>query len=53
VPLGLGITGDIYVAVTKALGLPAIGVAVAFVALLVLVALWLISPLMLRSNRSG
>lgn len=53
VPLGLGITGDIYVAVTKALAQPAIGVAVALVALLVLVALWLISPLMLRSKRSG
>jgi len=53
VPLGLGITGDIYVAVTKALEQPAIGIAVALIALLVLVALWLISPLMLRSKRSG
>ena len=52
VPLGLGITGDIYVAVTKALEQPAMGVAVALVALLVFVALWLISPLMLRSKRS-
>jgi hypothetical protein len=53
VPLGLGITGDIYVAVTKALEQPAIGIAVALAALLVLAALWLVSPLMMRSKRSG
>jgi hypothetical protein len=53
VPLGLGITGDIYVAVTKALEQPAIGIAVALIALVVFVALWLISPLILRSKRSG
>jgi hypothetical protein len=53
VPLGLGITGDIYVAVTKALEKPAIGIAIALIALLVLVVLWLISPLMLRAKRSG
>jgi len=52
VPLGLGITGDIYVAVTKALEKPAIGIAVALVALAAFVGLWLVSPLMLRQKRS-
>ena len=53
IPLAAGIVGDLYVAVTKALEQPAIGAAVALIAFLVLAALWLVSPLMLRSKRSN
>jgi hypothetical protein len=48
VPLGGGIVGDLYVAVTKALDAPAIGAAVALGVAAVLIALWLIHPLLLR-----
>jgi hypothetical protein len=52
VPLGGGIVGDLYVAVGKALDAPAIGAAVALGAAVVLIALWLVHPLLLRA-RSG
>ena len=52
VPLGGGIVGDLYVAVGKALDAPAIGAAVALGAAMVLIALWLVHPLLLRA-RSG
>jgi Family of unknown function (DUF6328) len=51
VPLGGGIVGDLYVAVEKGLHQPAIAAAVAAVAFVGLVALWLIQPLMLRAKR--
>jgi hypothetical protein len=47
-PLALGIVGDLYVAVTKALETPAIGCAVALVAGLILATLWFVQPLVLR-----
>jgi hypothetical protein len=50
VPLGGGIVGDLYVAVTKALDTPAIGAAVALGVAAVLIALWLIHPLLLRAR---
>ncbi|MGB9367878.1 MAG: DUF6328 family protein [Xanthobacteraceae bacterium] len=51
VPLAGGIVGDLYVAVTKALDRPEIGAAVAVAALIVLAALWLVHPLLLRTRR--
>ena len=53
VPLAGGIVGDLYVAVTKALDRPAVGVAVAAAAFLVLAMLWLAHPLMLRARGKG
>jgi len=50
-PLGCGIVGDLYVAVTKALDRSDIGVAVAVAAFLILAALWLVHPLLLRARR--
>jgi hypothetical protein len=50
-PLGCGIVGDLYVAVEKGLHQPAIAGAVAAVAFVGLVALWLVQPLMLRAKR--
>ena len=52
VPLAGGIVGDLYVAVTKALDRPEIGVAVALAAFVVLAALWLVHPLALRARRT-
>jgi hypothetical protein len=48
VPLALGISADIYVAVAKALGSMAIGVAVAAALAVLLAVLWFVQPLMLR-----
>jgi len=53
VPLGAGIVGDLYVAVAKALDAPATGAAVAFGAAAVLVALWLVHPLLLRRRHGA
>ena len=51
VPLGGGIVGDLYVAVEKGLHQPAIAAAVAAVAFVGLIALWLVQPLLLRAKR--
>lgn len=48
VPLALGISADIYVAVAKALGSQAIGVAVACALAALLAVLWFVQPLALR-----
>jgi hypothetical protein len=48
VPLALGISADIYVAVAKALGSLAIGVAVACALAVLLALLWFVQPLALR-----
>jgi hypothetical protein len=53
VPLGGGIVGDLYVAVEKGLDNAALAAGVALAALVVLVALWLVHPLMLRARRAG
>jgi len=53
VPLAGGIVGDLYVAVTKALDRPEIGMAVAFAGFVILAALWLVQPLLLRARRRG
>jgi len=50
VPLGAGLVGDLYVAVTKALDRPSLGLALALAAFAMLVALWLVHPLMLRAK---
>ena len=50
VPLGAGLVGDLYVAVTKALDSPSLGLALALAAFAMLVALWLVHPLMLRAK---
>jgi len=49
-PLGVGIVGALFVAVTKALNEPAIGAAVAFGVAVVLTGLWLAYPLLLRAR---
>lgn len=51
VPLAVGITGDLYVAVTKALATPAWGVAAAVAAAVILLGLWLVQPLVLRARQ--
>lgn len=51
-PLGVGIVGDLFVAVTKALNAPALGIAVALGVGLVLVSLWLVYPLLLRARNA-
>jgi hypothetical protein len=51
VPLGAGIVFDIYVAVAKALGSSISGMVAAGVVACVLFGLWLIEPLLLRTNR--
>ena len=51
VPLALGISADIYVAVAKALASTAIGVAVACALAALLAALWFVQPLALRHRR--
>ena len=48
VPLALGISADIYVAICKALGSLAIGVAVACALAVLLAVLWFVQPLALR-----
>lgn len=48
VPLALGISADIYVAVSKALGSMSIGIAVACALAALLAALWFVQPLALR-----
>jgi len=50
VPLALGIVLEMYVAVTKALDTPALGVAAALVAAGVLTGLWLLAPLLIRAR---
>jgi len=52
VPLGAGLVGDLYVAVTKALDSPSLGLASALVAFATLAALWLVHPLVLRAKRA-
>jgi hypothetical protein len=51
VPLALGISADIYVAVAKAVGSMAIGVAVACALAVLLAVLWFVQPLALRHRR--
>jgi hypothetical protein len=51
VPLGAGIVGDLYVAVARALDSSATAVAIALGAAAVLIALWLVHPLLLRARR--
>lgn len=53
VPLGVGIVGDMYVAVDKGLDNTPAALSVALAALIVLVALWLVHPLLLRAKRLG
>jgi hypothetical protein len=48
VPLALGLTGDVYVVITKIAGSPAVGAAAAGAALLLLVGLWHALPLAVR-----
>ena len=48
VPLALGISADIYVAISKALGSLALGVAVASALAVLLAVLWFVQPLALR-----
>jgi hypothetical protein len=50
VPLGCGIVGDLFVAVTKALNAPAIGAAFALAIAAILIGLWLVYPLLLRGR---
>jgi len=50
VPLALGIVLEMYVAVTKALETPALGIAVAVAAAVVLIGLWLLLPLSIRAR---
>jgi Family of unknown function (DUF6328) len=50
VPLAAGITGDLYVAVTKALDSAAAGAALAIAIAALLVTLWFIQPLMHRNS---
>lgn len=52
VPLGGGIVGDLYVAVAKGLESTAAAAGVAFATLVVLMALWLVHPLLLRAQRT-
>ena len=52
VPLGAGIVGDLYVAVTMALDSPPLGAVLALGAAATLAALWLIHPLVLRAKRA-
>jgi len=47
---GFHLNGDLYVAVTKALDAPIFGAAAALVAALMLAALWLVQPLVLRAR---
>jgi hypothetical protein len=51
-PLGVGLVGDLYVAVAKALDSSSLGAALALGAFAALVALWLIHPLVLRAKRA-
>jgi len=48
VPLALGISADLYVAISKALGSLAVGVAVACALAVLFAALWFVQPLALR-----
>ena len=50
VPLALGIVLEMYVAVTKALEQPALGIAAAVAAAIVLTGLWLVAPLAIRAR---
>lgn len=49
-PLAAGIAADLYVAVAKALGSSAIGMALALVAAAILIGLWFVFPLVLRAS---
>lgn len=51
-PLAIGICGDIYVAVSKALPTSALGAAAALVVAALLAGLWFIQPLILRRRMS-
>jgi hypothetical protein len=51
-PLAAGITGDLYVAVTKAVESPPVGAAVAFFAAAILLVLWYVQPYLLRQKVS-
>jgi hypothetical protein len=53
VPLAIGITADLYVALTRALDSPALGLAIAGSAGAVLLALWFLQPLILRAALRG
>jgi thiosulfate reductase cytochrome b subunit len=50
-PLAIGITGDLYVAASKALESPGWGAAAAGAAALILLGLWLVQPLVLRARQ--
>jgi hypothetical protein len=52
VPLGGGIVADLYVAITRALDAPAVGVAIAAGVAAALITLWLVHPLLLRSRQA-
>ena len=47
-PLALGISGDIYVAVTRIAGSPSIGLAAAMLAMTLFLGFWYVQPLILR-----
>ena len=50
-PLALGIICELYVAVTKALDQPMLGIAAAAIAAAILAGLWLLAPLYLRARQ--
>jgi hypothetical protein len=50
-PLGLGISAEMYVAITRASQTPSAGLAVALVALGFFAGLWFVQPLLLRAER--
>jgi len=53
VPLAIGITADLYVALTRALNSSALGVAISGGAGAVLLILWFVQPLILRAALRG
>jgi hypothetical protein len=52
-PLAIGIAGDLYVAVAKAVDSPTVGAATAFAAAILLAGLWLVYPYRLRQKLNG
>jgi hypothetical protein len=49
-PLALGISGDIYVAITRISGSAAVGAASSAAALILFLGLWYAQPLLLRAR---
>jgi hypothetical protein len=53
IPLAAAIACDLYVSVTKALGDPGLGIAIAIVASIALAGLWFVHPLVVRARQRG